>query len=92
LLKIARFDDCFRLGKRIDEGPYLLPDPEYLLKAPEAALKVPSSQQLEGAVSTIPTGPYETENSEKLVVFAQKKVMLSQDHHRQNYKERRGGC
>ena len=75
----ARFDDCFRLGKRIDEGPYLLPDPEILLKAPEAAVKVPASQQLEGAVSTIPTGPYETEGSEKLVVFAQKKVFLSWD-------------
>lgn len=75
----VRFDDCFRLGKRIDEGPYLLPDPEILLKAPEAAVKVPASQQLEGAVSTIPTGPYETEGSEKLVVFAQKKVFLSWD-------------
>ncbi|KAK4154333.1 BRCT domain-containing protein [Chaetomidium leptoderma] len=73
------FDDCFRLGRRIDEGPYLLPNPEILLKAPEDAVKVPASQQLEGAVSAIPTGPYETEGSEKLVVFAQKKVMLSWD-------------
>jgi hypothetical protein len=75
----ARFDDCFRLGKRIDEGPYLLPNPEILLKAPEASVKVPASQQLEGAVSTTPAGPYETEGNEKLVVFAQKKVMLSWD-------------
>ncbi|KAK3292735.1 BRCT domain-containing protein [Chaetomium fimeti] len=73
------FDDCFRLGKRIDEGPYLLPNPEILLKAPEDAIKVPPSQQLEGAVSTVPTGPYETEGAEKLVVFAQKKIMLSWD-------------
>ncbi|KAK4128439.1 BRCT domain-containing protein [Parathielavia appendiculata] len=73
------FDDCFRLGKRIDEGPYLLPNPEILLKAPEDSVKVPASQQLEGAVSTIPTGPYEPSGSEKLVVFAQKKVMLSWD-------------
>jgi hypothetical protein len=75
----ARFDDCFRLGKRIDEGPYLLPDPEILLKGPEHAVKIPASQQLEGAVSTVPTGPYDTDKSEKLVVFAQKKVMLSWD-------------
>jgi hypothetical protein len=34
---------------------------------------------LEGAVSTIPAGPYETEGSEKLVVFAQKRVFLSWD-------------
>ncbi|SPQ27036.1 c9f6de18-114c-4566-b1c4-117199d8b410 [Thermothielavioides terrestris] len=73
------FDDCFRLGKRIDEGPYLLPDPEILRKAPEEIVKVPSSQQLEGATSTVPSGPYETQGSEKLVVFAQKKVMLSWD-------------
>jgi hypothetical protein len=76
----CRFDDCFRLGKRIDEGPYLLPDPEILRKAPEEAVKVPPpSQQLEGAVSAVPNGPYETDGSEKLVVFAQKKVMLSSD-------------
>ncbi|KAL2015445.1 hypothetical protein VTK56DRAFT_5407 [Thermocarpiscus australiensis] len=73
------FDDCFRLGKRIDEGPYLLPDPEILRKAPEDVVKIPASQQLEGAISTVPTGPYDTEGSEKLVVFAQKKVMLSWD-------------
>ncbi|KXX83410.1 BRCT-containing protein 1 [Madurella mycetomatis] len=73
------FDDCFRLGKRIDEGPYLLPDPEILRKAPEETVNVPPSQQLEGAISTVPTGPYDTEGGEKLVVFAQKKVMLSQD-------------
>ena len=76
---LVRFDDCFRLGKRIDEGPYLLPDPEILRKAPEDAVKVPASQQLEGATSTVPTGPYDTAGSEKLVVFAQKKIMLSWD-------------
>lgn len=78
-LTCARFDDCFRLGKRIDEGPYLLPDPEIVRKAPEDLVKVPSSQQLEGATSTVPTGPYDTKGREKLVVFAQKKVMLSCD-------------
>ncbi|KAL2262736.1 hypothetical protein VTK26DRAFT_274 [Humicola hyalothermophila] len=73
------FDDCFRLGKRIDEGPYLLPNPEILRKAPEDAVKIPSSQQLEGAVSAVPSGPYDTDKSERLVVFAQRRVMLSDD-------------
>ncbi|KAL2133789.1 hypothetical protein VTI74DRAFT_1686 [Chaetomium olivicolor] len=73
------FDDCFRLGKRIDEGPYLLPNPEILLRAPEEPVKVPPSQQLEGATSTVPTGPYDTEGNQKLTVFAHKKVMLSWD-------------
>ncbi|KAK4172187.1 hypothetical protein QBC36DRAFT_79746 [Triangularia setosa] len=73
------FDDCFRLGKRIDEGPYLLPDPEILRIASEEPVKIPSSQQLQGATSTVPNGPYETEAGEKLVVFAHKKLLLGGD-------------
>ncbi|KAK0742522.1 hypothetical protein B0T21DRAFT_391225 [Apiosordaria backusii] len=73
------FEDCFRLGKRIDEGPYLLPDPEILRKQSEEPVKIPSSQQLQGATSTLPDGPYETEAGERLVVFEQKKVMLGDD-------------
>lgn len=57
----------------------MLPDPEILRKAPEEAVNIPPSQQLEGAISAVPTGPYETEGGEKLVVFARKKVMLSSD-------------
>jgi len=30
-----RFDDCLKLGKRIDEKPYLLPDPEIFRVRPE---------------------------------------------------------
>jgi hypothetical protein len=75
----SRFDDCFRLGKRIDETPYLLPDPEILRKAPEEAVKIPSSQQIQSAATPNPNGPYEPAVPEKLVVFAQKKVMLSTD-------------
>ncbi|KAK4677016.1 regulator of Ty1 Transposition [Podospora pseudoanserina] len=73
------FDDCFRLGKRIDEGPYLLPDPEVLRTASEEPVKIPSSQQLEGASSAVPSGPYEPQGGEKLVVFSQKKVLLGDD-------------
>ncbi|KAK4166465.1 BRCT-containing protein 1 [Cladorrhinum sp. PSN259] len=72
-------DDCFRLGKRIDEKPYLLPDPEILRAAPEDPVKIPDSQQLEGATSAVPTGPYQVEGGEKLIAFQQRKVMLSQD-------------
>lgn len=75
----VRFDDCFRLGKRIDEGPYLLPNPEILLKAPEEPVNIPASQKLQGATSAVPTGPYDTEGNQRLTVFAQKKVMLSWD-------------
>jgi hypothetical protein len=41
----CRFDDCFKLGKRIDETPYLLPDPEILNPLPEEDVRVPSRQE-----------------------------------------------
>ncbi|UKZ76605.1 hypothetical protein TrVFT333_004312 [Trichoderma virens FT-333] len=48
------FDDCFKLGKRIDEGPYLLPDPEILKKGPDEELDIPSNNNLVGASSANP--------------------------------------
>jgi len=76
-LPSPRFDDCFKLGQRIDEGPYLLPDPEILRKRPEDEVKIPLSQHLEGATSAIPGTLIE--GRKKVTVFSQKKVMLSQD-------------
>ncbi|KAK0709744.1 hypothetical protein B0T26DRAFT_652440 [Lasiosphaeria miniovina] len=75
------FDDCFKLGKRIDEGPYLLPDPEILRTRPEEAVKITSSQHLDGATSAIPSTALSVEGASrgKLTIFAQKKVMLSWD-------------
>jgi hypothetical protein len=72
-----RFDACFKLGKRIDEAPYLLPDPEFLSKSSDEAVKIPPSQSLEGAISAVPNTLIE--GRERVVVFAQKKVMLSAD-------------
>ncbi|KAM7216172.1 hypothetical protein V8F06_008472 [Rhypophila decipiens] len=73
------FDDCFRLGKRIDEGPYLLPDPEILSKGAEDEIPIPSSQHLDGATSVLPRVVNNNSERERLVVFAQKKVMMSAD-------------
>ncbi|KAJ9151337.1 BRCT domain-containing protein [Pleurostoma richardsiae] len=74
------FDDCFKLGKKIDEGPYLLPDPEILTKAPDDSLEVPLSQHIEGATSAYPDYvPPPVETREGLVVFKNKKVSLSYD-------------
>ncbi|KAB5566820.1 hypothetical protein GE09DRAFT_1284540 [Coniochaeta sp. 2T2.1] len=76
------FDDCFKLGKRIDEGPYLLPDPEIMRARPEDDVVVPSSQHMEGATSDIPSLPlYHDEEStrEKLTVFEDRKILLSWD-------------
>ncbi|EMR70473.1 putative brca1 c terminus domain-containing protein [Eutypa lata UCREL1] len=77
------FDDCFKLGKRIDETPYLLPDPEVLQSHHEEAVKVPSSQHLEGATSAQPDYLPPTDSvpgaRPTLTVFAEKKIMLSAD-------------
>lgn len=84
LTETFRFDDCFKLGKRIDEEPYLLPDPEILKKSAEEPLEIPVNEDLEGASSTnpewdlpfppdggIPRGP--------ATVFQHKKIVLSDD-------------
>jgi hypothetical protein len=70
------------LGKRIDEKPYQLPNPEILRALPEEQVRIPSSEHLEGATSAIPMSmpsPPEGTNRRKLVVFAQKKILLSRD-------------
>ena len=74
------FDDCFKLGKRIDEGPYLLPDPEILRKDAIEEVQIPPSQHLEGATTTRPDAPPVAPDARgKLTVFNEKKVMLSWD-------------
>ncbi|KAF3761378.1 hypothetical protein M406DRAFT_294946 [Cryphonectria parasitica EP155] len=75
------FDDCFRLGKRIDEGPYLLPDPEILRANPDDAVEIPENRHLEGATSARPDRPpHRPANArQKLTVFENKKVALSWD-------------
>ncbi|KAH7040347.1 uncharacterized protein B0I36DRAFT_391200 [Microdochium trichocladiopsis] len=78
------FDDCFRLGKKIDEAPYLLPDPEILQAHPDKDVQVPSSQHLQGATSARPdylpaSADSITGARPVLTVFKDIKVMLSSD-------------
>ncbi|KAI0899161.1 BRCT domain-containing protein [Annulohypoxylon nitens] len=76
------FDDCFKLGKRISEKPYLLPDPEILRANPDDSVKVPSSQHLEGATSARPDyipSPDTEGGRPTLTVFEGKSIMLSAD-------------
>lgn len=82
LTRYLRFDDCLKLGKRINEKPYLLPDPEILSKRPEDDLAIPAANQLLGATSSHPEFLQATTDSpraQKLDVFGQKCVMISDD-------------
>jgi hypothetical protein len=78
-----RFDDCFKLGKRIDETPYLLPDPEILKKSPEEALDIPVNANLDGATSANPQYlPLPSDNDAArppATVFQDRKVLLAMD-------------
>ncbi|KAI9644499.1 regulator of Ty1 Transposition [Ciborinia camelliae] len=76
------FDDCLKLGKRIDERPYLLPNPEIGRMKPEDNLPIPSSAGLEGATAAHPDmldTPTASPIQRNLDVFKGKNVMLSED-------------
>lgn len=78
------FDDCLKLRKRIDEGPYCLPDPDILRKKPEDRIPEVGRPDLHGASSPVP-GQLPTPSkkldskSHPLTVFKKKRVMLSND-------------
>lgn len=75
------FDDCFKLGKKIDEKPYLLPDPEILRGESKVDVAIPPSEHLEGATTALPDGPPAMlpGTRQRLTVFRKKKVLLSWD-------------
>ncbi|KAI1004062.1 hypothetical protein K3495_g4153 [Podosphaera aphanis] len=75
------FDDCLKLGKRIDESPYLLPDPEIFRMKPEDDLPMPSCDGVKGATSPRPSAILVSTDSpsRRLTVFKKKKLMISED-------------
>lgn len=88
LISSYRFDDCFKLGKCINEGPYTLPDAE-ILRSPSPGhmhIKPRESPDLAGATSAVagnppqyipPSSPSQTRK--ELVVFKGKKILFSKD-------------
>jgi len=76
------FDDCLKLGKRIDERPYLLPDPEILRMTLTEPVAVPSTPEMVGATAPRPDylpHPVDSPDARKLHVFHDRRVMLAAD-------------
>ncbi|KAG9248379.1 hypothetical protein BJ878DRAFT_476536 [Calycina marina] len=73
------FDDCLKLGKRIDETPYLLPDPEIFHKNPEDDVEFPKTAHIEGATSPEPEFQEPPKGWRRATIFKNKKVMVSKD-------------
>ena len=77
------FEDCIKLGHRIDERPYLLPEPEFLRIGSDAQILVPVTNSVTGATTPIPdyipVGTDSPLGTRKLGVFGDKKVMFSED-------------
>lgn len=75
------FDDCLKLGKKIDEGPYLLPDPEILKTPSERAPLGRPNKHVVGATMSDPQDPDSINSSvrKELTVFKNRKILLDKD-------------
>ncbi|KAJ5929433.1 hypothetical protein N7454_006383 [Penicillium verhagenii] len=77
------FDDCLKLGRRIDERPYTLPDPEILRANPDDPIRGNGNKGLAGALTPEPSAPPtlngESQGALDLSVFDGKCIMLSPD-------------
>jgi hypothetical protein len=80
------FDDCFRLGRKINERPYTFPKPELLRRDNPTKVRDIHSDHLDGATvatpstlpsSSPPSSPSETRKN--LNAFMCKKIFLSKD-------------
>jgi len=75
------FDDCLKLGKKIDEGPYTLPDPDILQGVSSKAPLGRPNKHVAGATASHPhdeTVP-SLSGREGLRVFKNKRVLLDED-------------
>ncbi|KAK2879381.1 hypothetical protein FQN49_000924 [Arthroderma sp. PD_2] len=78
------FDDCIKLGKRIDERPYILPNPEILRPGYSAPLRIAENKDVIGASTPEPNAIPDMTASpggtrKDLDVFVGKTVMISND-------------
>lgn len=71
-----------KLGLRIDDAPYLLPDPEIFRKNPDDDLPIPEADHMEGATGSLPTNlqvPVNSSGLRRSTIFANQVVMISYD-------------
>ncbi|KAI9790287.1 MAG: hypothetical protein M1816_005312 [Peltula sp. TS41687] len=77
------FDDCLKLGRRINEKPYRLPNPEITRVNSTDPVQLPSDTHLIGASSpqpgNLPSPKSPSPARADLTVFRGKRIMLSQD-------------
>ena len=75
------FDDCLKLGRRIDEQPYMLPNPEILRHSEHGPPKPSESKAIYGAVYPDPSSSQQLPSSIRgeLNVFRRKHIMLASD-------------
>ena len=79
------FDDCLKLGQRISERPYLLPDPEIELVPSTAPLTMPSLAGPDMAyahahkIGQMIDPPRPPSRREPVDIFGGKRVLLGQD-------------
>ncbi|KAH8697495.1 putative DNA repair protein Rtt107 [Talaromyces proteolyticus] len=72
------FDDCLKLGRRIDERPYTLPNPEILRASPNAPIRKAENADIVGASTSNPTTlPTTKDQNRNLNVLEGKNVMLA---------------
>ncbi|KAJ4326081.1 regulator of Ty1 Transposition [Neodidymelliopsis sp. IMI 364377] len=80
------FDDCFKVGRRISERPYTLPDPEILNVELSAVPTARTSQQIRDATTPDPvnepvpqTSTIVSESPRAIRAFSGKRVKLGED-------------
>ncbi|KAF2745221.1 BRCT domain-containing protein [Sporormia fimetaria CBS 119925] len=79
------FDDCLRLGRRISERPYILPDPEILNAEAGAIPSIKAIPHVRDAADPEPADPRpprpaeHSESTRHIQAFKGKKIMLGED-------------
>ncbi|KAF1956207.1 hypothetical protein CC80DRAFT_535563 [Byssothecium circinans] len=79
------FDDCLRVGRKISERPYLLPDPEIMnvdagaIPAPRTNLDIRDATNPEPADEPTSTPPAHIASPRKIKAFAGRKLKLGAD-------------